>query len=99
MKPTGDAGLPALAQGWNTWLAAGTGPDVVSYRLNDELWFGRFRLMQLQNLSLVLAAFAPAADFRTRSDWDASNLGMLALAAIALACLLAGRILRRVDGT
>jgi len=92
------AGFGLLARAWEAWRAGGSGKGAQSFDAEGRTWLVRLRPLQLRNLDLVTATFAPRDDFEIGSAWDTAAVLALMASVLLLALLFAHRFSRRFAG-
>jgi two-component system sensor histidine kinase/response regulator len=90
------AGLGFVARAWEDWRAGGSHGGAHSLAVDGRTWLVRLRPLQLRNLELVSATFAPREDFVVGTARDAAAVLALIAAVLFLAFLFAHRFARRI---
>ena len=75
LKRPAEAGLHALAAGWDRWQAAGRSTEALLFSARDEPWLGRCRELKLGSQTLIVAAVSSRTDFALGTWRDAAALG------------------------
>jgi len=97
LKSPREAGLPILATAYDAWLANGRPAARTDHFAYDgEDWIARFRPVTLRNQSLVIATYAPRADFVVGTAWNAAAIGAVMLLVLTLGFLVGRRFSRRL---
>jgi two-component system sensor histidine kinase/response regulator len=98
LQEPGAAGFGFLARAWEAWRAGGSDKSAHSYEVEGRTWLVRLRPLQLGNLKLVTATFAPRDDFAIGSAWDAGAVLVMIVGVLLVALLFAHRFSLRFTG-
>ena len=98
-KTVHEAGFPVLAAVYEQWVADGRPESrATNVALDGEDRIARLAPLAVGDQRLIIASFAPRSDFQVGTLRDAAALGVLLLAAVALAFFLARRLSQRFGG-
>jgi len=96
-KTPRESGFPILAEAHDRWLADGRRESLANpFNYEGQAWISRFAPLAVRDQRLLVASYAPRADFQIGTRRDAIALGAVLVVAMLLAFLLARRFSMRL---
>lgn len=98
LQEPGAADLGFISQAWEGWRAGRSAEGAQLFSSEGQDWIVRMRPLQLRNLELVTATFAPRSDFEIDSLWNTAAVLFLVAIVLLSALLFAHRFSQRLSG-